>query len=146
VIIQRGSSIYKIASETYGNNTALGMDLIKEFNPEIKSLSRVTAGLPVWLPSLTPETLSRRQSDGSYDLIVTAFQSVTGADEYAERLRSKGYQVTVTPKRVSDDVLLHRVEIKGLRDLEEARRTWRSGLRNESLVYLRSPANSVTQR
>lgn len=146
VIIPRGSSIYKIASEAYGNNTALGMDLIKEFNPEIKSLSRVTAGLPVWLPSLTPETLSRRQSDGSYDLIVTAFQSVTGADEYAERLRSKGYQVTVTPKRVSDDVLLHRVEIKGLRDLEEARRTWRSGLRNESLVYLRSPANSVTQR
>jgi general secretion pathway protein A len=146
VIMPRGSSIYKIATETYGTNTALGMDLIKEFNPEIKSLSKVTAGLPVWLPSLTPETLSRRQSDGSYDLIVTSLQSVTGADEYAERLRSKGYHVTVTPKKVSDDVVLHRVEIKGLRDFEEARRAWRSGLNNESLAYLRSPAEPITQR
>ncbi|MPZ75572.1 MAG: AAA family ATPase [Deltaproteobacteria bacterium] len=134
VIVPRGSSIYKIASDTYGTNTALGMDLIKEFNPQIKSLGRVPAGWALLLPSLTPETLLRKQSDGSYHLIVASFHSLTGAGEYAGRLRKKGYQVTVTPKRVSDDLLLHRVAIDGLKTYEEARQTWLTGLRNEWLV------------
>src|SRR4029077_12547722 len=60
IIVPRGSSIYKIATDTYGTNTALGMDLIKEFNPEIKNLNRVAAGRDVLLPSLTPERLIRR--------------------------------------------------------------------------------------
>ena len=50
VIIPRGSNVYKIATDTYGANSALGMDLIKELNPEIKNLSRVSAGRPLLLP------------------------------------------------------------------------------------------------
>ncbi|MEX0802064.1 MAG: AAA family ATPase [Candidatus Binatia bacterium] len=139
VIIPRGSSIYKIASDTYGTNAALGMDLIKEFNPQIKSLGRVPAGRALLLPSLTPETLLRKQSDGSYHLIVASFHSLTGAGEYAGRLRNKGYQVTITPKRVSDDLLLHRVAIDDLKTLEEAHQTWLTGLRNEWLVLADHP-------
>jgi hypothetical protein len=135
VIIQRGSSIYKIATDTYGTNNALGMDLIKEFNPEIKNLSRISAGRALLLPSLTPETLLRQQSDGSYHLIVAAFLNLTGADEYAGRLRNKGYQVTITPRKVSDGLLLHRVQIDGLKNLDEATQTWQTGLRNEWLVF-----------
>lgn len=135
IIIPRGSSIYKIATDTYGANTALGMDLIKEFNPEIKNLSRVSAGRPLLLPPLTAETLLRKQSDGSYHLIVASFQNPTGADEYAGRLRNIGYQVTVTPRKLSDDLLLHRVQIDGLKNLEEVNQTWRAGLRNEWLVF-----------
>ena len=60
VTIPHGSSIYQIAADTYGANTALGMDLIKEFNPEIKNLNRVPAGKDLLLPSLTPETLLRQ--------------------------------------------------------------------------------------
>jgi sporulation related protein len=139
VIIPRGSNIYKIATDTYGTNTALGMDLIKEFNPEIKNLSRVSAGRALLLPSLTPETLLRKQSDGSYHLIVASFQNLTGADEYAGRLRNKGYQVTITPRKVSDDLLLHRVEIDGLKNFEEANQLWVTGLRNEWLVFAGNP-------
>jgi hypothetical protein len=131
VIVPRGSSIYKIATETYGTNNALGMDLIKEFNPEIKSLARISAGRVLLLPSLTPETLLRRQSDGSYHLIVASFQSPTEADEYARRLRNKGYQVTITSRRVADDLLLHRVEIDGLKNSEEANHIWLAALRDE---------------
>jgi hypothetical protein len=135
VIVPRGSSVYKIATDTYGTNTALGIDLIKEFNPEIKNLSKVSAGRPLLLPALTPETLLRKQSDGSYHLIVASFQNPTGADEYAGRLRNKGYQVTITPRQVSDDLLLHRVQIDGLKNLEEVNQTWRTGLRNEWLAF-----------
>jgi general secretion pathway protein A len=135
VIIPRGSNIYKIASDTYRTNTFLGMDLIKEFNPEIKNLSRVSAGRPLLLPSLTPETLLRKQSDGSYQLIVASFHNLTGADDYAGRLRNKGYQVTITERKVSDDLLLHRVQIDGLKNLDEANQTWQTGLRNEWLVF-----------
>jgi general secretion pathway protein A len=136
VIIPRGASIYKIARDTYGTKTELGMDLIKDFNPEIKNLSRVSAGRALLLPSLTPETLLRRQSDGSYHLIVASFQSSTGANDYARRLRDQGYQVTITPRKLSDDLLLHRVEIDGLQNPEEANHIWLAGLRSEGLDWL----------
>jgi general secretion pathway protein A len=133
VIIPQGSSIYKIATEAYGTKNGLGMDLIKEFNPAIKSLARVSAGRALLLPSLTPETLLRRQADGSYRLIVASFQSPTGADEYAQRLRNKGYQVSITPRKVSEDVLLYRIEIDGLQNPEQANHIWLAGLRNDLL-------------
>ncbi|HEX9272922.1 MAG TPA: AAA family ATPase [Candidatus Binatia bacterium] len=139
VTIPHGSSIYKIAIDTYGANTALGMDLIKEFNPEIKNLNRVSAGRDLLLPSLTRETLLRRQPDGSYSFIVASFRSLTGADEYAGRLSNKGYQVTITPRRVSDDLMLHRVEIDGLKNLEQANQTWQTALMNEWLAFAGNP-------
>ena len=146
VIIPRGSSIYKIASDIYGTKNALGMDLIKDFNPEIQSLARVSAGRALLLPSLTPETLLRQQSDGSYHLIVASFQSPAGADEYARRLRNKGHRVTVTPRKVSDDLLLHRVEIDGLKNLEEANHIWLTGLSNEWLGLTDNPDRNQVSR
>jgi general secretion pathway protein A len=139
VIIPSGSSIYRIAADTYGANRALGMDLIKESNPEIKNLSRVSAGKDLLLPSLTPETLLRKRPDGSYRLIVASFHSLSGANEYAGRLSHKGYLVTITPRRVSADLLLHRVEIEGLKNLEEANQTWLTGLKNEWLAFAGNP-------
>lgn len=133
VIIPQGSSIYKIATEAYGTKNGLGMDLIKEFNPGIKSLARVAAGRALLLPSLTPETLLRRQADGSYRLIVASFQSPTAADEYAQRLRNTGYQVSITPRKVSEDLLLYRIEIDGLQNPEEANHIWLAGLRSDWL-------------
>ena len=124
VIIPRGSSIYKIASETYGANTALGVDLIKEFNPEIKDLNRVFVGQALLLPSLTPGTLLRKQPDGSYRLIATTFYRLPRAGEYVARLRNEGYQVTLTPRKITDNLLLYRVEIGGLKGFEEAHHTW----------------------
>jgi hypothetical protein len=84
------------------------------------------------LPSLTPEALLRRQPDGSYRLIVAAFQSPTAADEYAQRLRNKGYQVSITARKVSEDVLLYRIEIDRLENPEQANHIWLAGLRNDS--------------
>ena len=139
VTIPHGSSIYQIAADTYGANTALGMDLIKEFNPEIKNLNRISGGKNLLLPSLSPETLLRKRPDGSYRLIVGSFRSQTDANEYAGRLNNKGYQVTITPRRVSDDLLFHRVEIDGLKTLEEANQTWLTGLKNEWLAFAGNP-------
>ena len=118
MIIRSGATIYKIAMDAYGANTDLGMDLIKELNPQIEDLNWVFAGQDLLLPSLTRETLLRQQPDGSYHLIVASFRSLTGAEEHARLLRNKGYQVTITPRRVSDDLLLHRVKIDGLKTLK----------------------------
>jgi general secretion pathway protein A len=139
VPIPNGSSIYKIAAATYRANAVLGMDLIKEFNPQISNLNRVSAGKDLVLPRLTPETLLRQQSDGSYNLIVASFRSQTEADEYAGRLSNKGYQVTVTPRRVSDNLLLHRVEINGLKNFDDANQTWLTGLKNEWIAFAGHP-------
>jgi SPOR domain len=139
VVIPQGSSVYKIVTDAYRANSALGMDLIKEFNPEIRNLNRVSAGRELLLPSLTRETLLRKQPDGSYRLIVASFHSQTDANEYAGRLNNKGYKVTITPRRVSDDLLFHRVETDGLKTLEEANQTWLTGLKNEWLVFAGNP-------
>jgi len=139
VMVQYGANIYKIASDAYGANTSLGMDLIKEFNPQIKNLNWVSAGQDLLLPRLARETLLRQQPDGSYRLIVASFRSLTGADEYARLLSNKGYQITITPRRVSDNLLLYRVEIDGLKTFEEANQAWESGLRNEWLAFAGNP-------
>ena len=142
VMIQHGANIYKIASDAYGANTVLGMDLIKEFNPQIKNLNWVSAGQDLLLPRLTREILLRKQPDGSFRLIVASFRNLRGADEYARLLSNKGYQVTIAPRRVSDNLLLYRVEIDGLKNLEEANQAWESGLRNEWLAFAGNPAGT----
>ena len=142
VTVPDGSSIYKIATDAYGAKSVLGMDLIKEFNPQIKNLNRIAAGKDLLLPRLTPETLLRKQSDGSYLLVVASFRSRTEANEYAARLSNKGYQVAITPRKVADDLLLHRVEINGLKTLEEANQIWQTGVRRESLAFAGNPDGS----
>jgi general secretion pathway protein A len=139
VVIPHGGNIYRIASDVYGANTVLGMDLIKEYNPQIKNLNWVSSGQDLLLPRLTRETLLRKKPDGSYRLIVASFRSLRGADEYAQLLSNKGYQITITPRRVSDNLLLYRLEIDGLKNLEEANQAWESELSNEWLAFAGNP-------
>ena len=134
IIVQYGSTIYEIANNTYGTNAVLGMDLIKEFNPQIKDLNWVSAGHKLVLPALTQETLVRQHGDGSYRLIVAAFIKRTEADELANRIRKEGYQVIVTTKRVSTDLLLHRLEIDGLKSIGEATQSLNTGIQKEWLT------------
>jgi general secretion pathway protein A len=134
VIIQYGSTIYEIANNTYGANVVLGMDLIKEFNPQIKDLNWVSAGQELVLPALTQETLVRQHGEGSFRLIVASYIKRTEADELANRIGKEGYQVIITRKRVSNDLLLHRLEIDGLKTLEEATISLKTALKKEWLT------------
>ena len=131
MIIQYGSTIYEIANNAYGANTILGMDLIKDFNPQIKDLNWISAGQDLILPALTRETLVRQHGDGSYRFIVASYIKRTEADELASRIAQDGYQVTITRKRVSSDLLLHRLEIDGLRTPEEVTKTLKTGLKKK---------------
>jgi general secretion pathway protein A len=142
ITIPYGATIYQIAIDTYGVNTILGMDLIKEFNPQIEDLNWVAAGQDLRLPLLTRETLLRPQSDGSYHLIVAAFRSRAGAEEQARFLRKNGYQVTITTREVSDDLSLYRVEIDSLKNLEEANQIWQTGISNQWLAFAGNPART----
>jgi general secretion pathway protein A len=140
VIIRHGATIYKIAGDVYGANVALGMDLIKEFNPQIENLNWVFAGQDLVLPYLTRETLLKQQPDGSYNLIVASFRSRTGAGEQARLLSNQDYPVAVTTRSVADDLSLYRVEIYGLKNLDEANQVWQIGLKNQWLAFGDNPA------
>jgi type II secretory pathway predicted ATPase ExeA len=129
---------YQLASEVYGRNSGLGIDLIKESNPHIRDLSRVTAGQALTLPSLRRETLLRRQVDGSYHLILACFRRQATADEYATGLKTQGYSVAVTPRRITNDLLFYRVEITSLKTLDEANHAWSTILQNEWIVLANS--------
>jgi hypothetical protein len=135
VKIQLGTTILEIASDTYGANPTLGLDLIKEFNPQINNLNWVTAGQDLLLPYLTQETLLRQQTDGSYRIVIDSFRTRPKADEYARILQDKGYQTSVTPREVSDSLVLYRVEIDGLKTLEEANRVWQAGISDQWLAF-----------
>ncbi|MBI3303110.1 MAG: AAA family ATPase [Deltaproteobacteria bacterium] len=120
IVIQPGATISGTVFKAYGNYNTLVLDLIKEFNPHIADLDRVAAGETLWLPPLTLDTLLRQQTDNSYRLTLAAFRAATRAERFAQIVRRRGYAVEITPRRVSDSLLLYRVEIEGLKNLEEA--------------------------
>jgi hypothetical protein len=52
-------------------------------------------------------------------------------EEVARGVVDLGAGYTITSRRVADDLLLHRVEIDGLKNSEEANHIWLAGLRDE---------------
>jgi hypothetical protein len=130
VVIQRGTTIGQIASNFYGANWILGMDLIKEYNPQIEDLDWVFAGEGLRIPPLATDTLLRKLPDNTYRLVLASFLSSIAASDFAHTVRKKGYQVMTTVRRVSDNLSLHRVEVAGLKNREEANQTWDSALAN----------------
>jgi general secretion pathway protein A len=131
VIIKQGTTISTIANDAYGGNAVLGMDLIKEFNPQINDLNWISAGQELLLPVLKGRTLVRQQTDGSYRLIVSSFLTRTEADQLGRYIGKEGYQVVITSNRASTGLLLHRVEIDGLKNLEDAIQALEAGLKNQ---------------
>jgi general secretion pathway protein A len=145
VIIQYGSTVYEIATDAYEANAVLGLDLIKESNPRIQSLNKVSAGQELLLPPLTPETLVRHQPDGSYRLVIASFLRRTEAEEFTGRITKAGYQVAIKPRRVSDDILLYRLEIDRLKNIEEATQTLENGLKNAWFTFARTPGSTTQE-
>jgi hypothetical protein len=133
--IQYGSTIYTIASDAYGANVVLGIDLIKEFNPQIQDLNWISAGQELSLPILSLETLLRRQGEAGYRLIAGSFLNRREADERSRRINQQGYEAIVTPKKVSNNLILYRVEIDGLKDQREAGRALQTGIKNNWLSF-----------
>ena len=133
IIIPQGTTISGIANDVYGANAALGMDLIKELNPQINDLNWISAGQQLILPTLKGRTLLRQQPDGSYRLIISSFFTQTGADQLARDIRKEGYTVVITPNKASTGLSLHRVEIDGLRTLDDATQALETGLKNQWL-------------
>jgi general secretion pathway protein A len=131
VVIPRGSTISRIATEVYGTDKILlAMDLLKEFNPRIEDMNWVLAGQKLSVPPLTRETLLRRQPDDTYHLILDSFFNAQEAEKLGKTVHLKGYEVAITPRKVSNNLVLHRVEIPGLKNLETANHAWEDATAN----------------
>ena len=77
------------------------------------------------LPSLSRETLLRKQGDGEYRLILGTFVRETEAEKTAQAARSKGYIATVIERRVAAGARsLYRVELEKLPDTAAVDRAW----------------------
>ena len=124
ITIAPGDTISAIVFKVYGQYNVLAFDLIREFNPQLADLDRITVGEKIWLPFLTREALLRQQGDGSYHLIVGAFHSDGEAQRVARRVRRKGFTVTVTPRTMSGTRTLHRVQLENLQDQATVDRAW----------------------
>jgi type II secretory pathway predicted ATPase ExeA len=141
VTIRNGSTIFQIATDAYGSNALLGMDLIKEFNPEIQNLNWVNAGQDLLLPALTQETLLRQQADGSFRLAIASFLSRREADGFAERVRRDGFEVIITARRVSNNLVLQRLEIDGLRNTQDVNQTIEVGFKKRWIPFTPRASN-----
>ena len=141
IVIQPGTTIQKVAADAYGPNSMLGMDVIKDFNPQIQNLNWIYPGQEILVPPLARETLLRKQPDGSYRIIAASFTNRTQADAYINALAENRYHVTISPRRVSNDLLLQRVQIDGLKNFEEASRAWDTGVRNQWFAFVREPSD-----
>ncbi len=111
VTVSRGATVLDLVSQMYAERTLLALDLIKELNPHINDLDKISQGEQLWMPALTRETLLRRQPDGSFHLILSSFRQLRDAERLVRTLRRQGYVAMISPQRVSDTILLYRVEI-----------------------------------
>ncbi len=134
--VQHGSTIAEIAARIYGAQKNLGLDLIKEYNTHIENLNRIIAGQRLWLPPLSRETLVRQQPDGSYSLILASFRTPQQSEQLVQVARQKGYDVVLTPRRVSDSLMLHRVEINKLENVDAVNAAWETALANQWLAFV----------
>jgi phage tail protein X len=128
IVIPNGSTIAEIAFKSYGRYNLLAIDLIKEFNPHIADLNWIRAGEQLRLPSLDAETLIRRQPDGSYRVILGSFLSRRAAERIRDGVRRAGYDVDLLPRRLTDNLEVHRVEMTGLPTRDVAQQAWNTAL------------------
>jgi type II secretory pathway predicted ATPase ExeA len=124
VLLQRGSTVIGVTQRIFGSQMYLALDLLSDLNPEIDDLNWVLAGQVLRLPVLDRDDLVYKQRDGSFSMIVDSFPSPADARRLSEVLRSHGYAAVVTPRRLSNDLVLARVEIKNLVGEAAARRAW----------------------
>jgi general secretion pathway protein A len=143
ITVQSGSTVVEIAAKNYGTQRNLGLDLMKEYNTHIENLNRIIVGQRLWLPPISPETLVRRQPDGSYSLILASLRNPQQSTQLAHAARLKGYDVVVTPRRVSDDLMLYRVEINGLENVDAAHHAWEIATANQWIAF---PDNNAGKR
>lgn len=122
--LRPGETISAAVRSLYGSYNSLALDLIKEFNPQLEDLDRVVAGQKIRFPSFTLDTLLREQDNGAYRLIIATFRNLDPAERFAQSLREQGYKAQIVPRRVSESIILHRVEIIELSSREEAQHAW----------------------
>jgi type II secretory pathway predicted ATPase ExeA len=130
MVIPQGGTISDIAFRNYGQYSTLAVDLIKESNPHIADLDWIRAGDRLWLPPLTRETLIRPQPDGSYRLILASFLSPVAAERLTDGIRRRGLDARVTPRPVTGQLSLYRVEIVGITTRDAAESAWRTAQAN----------------
>jgi hypothetical protein len=125
-------TLFSLASATYGASSTIGIDLIDESNSQIPDFDHLVPGQRIELPPLARETLTRRQSDGTYRLILGTFLDRKRAEKVAQQFAAETGRATgVTPRKVTPNLLLHRVEMWQLTeaDLDDAwKEARRSGL------------------
>ena len=123
-VVPAGRTISEIVSRRYGEQRVLALDLVAELNPHIADLDRVLVGERLWMPALTLTTLTRRQPDGSYHLIVASAPGPQAANRLAERIRQGGYAARVRSRDITARLQVHRVQFEGLGGLEAVRHAW----------------------
>ena len=141
--VPRGGTISEIVFDHYGRYSSLALDLIQELNPGLDDLDVVAAGQRLWLPPLNPDALLRRQTDGSYRLIVNSQSTVAAATKVAEAVREHGYTAAVTTRQVASEHVLYRVEIRALKTRAVAIRAWETAKR---LEWFEPEASNVRSR
>lgn len=130
VVVARGVPVLEILEERYGPDRDLGMDLTMEQNPQVADLFQVEPGESLRLPPLNEATLVRMESDATYTVVLGAFRQLREARTLAEAVALKGYGALVRPRRLSGNDVLYRVEIRGLRGPDEARKAWNAARTN----------------
>jgi phage tail protein X len=130
VLVPQGGTVSNLAYQAYGRYNTLAIDLIKEANPHIQDLDWIRSGEQIWLPPLNAQTLVRSQGDGSYRIVLASFLSQAAADKLGELIRRRGFEPTITPRQVTRQLALYRVEIAGVPSRSAAEQAWSAAVTN----------------
>ena len=138
-------TVLALVSRLYGDHGFLALDLLKELNPQINDLDKVSEGDRIWIPPLNRETLLRQQMDGSYRLIFSSFRQRREAERCRQMLLAQGYTAVILPQQISSTLKLYRIEIDGLREVTAIEKAWKLALTQDFASLARSKGKAPAE-
>ena len=119
MIVKKGQTISYLTLKYYRMVNQTLIDLILDFNPEIKNVDLILVDQVIKIPNITEELLIIQSSGNSYKIHVGTFQTPESARLFRDKPVLKGKKIEVLPRKVSPQETWSRVVIGEFKDKDE---------------------------
>jgi general secretion pathway protein A len=119
MIVKEGQTISYLTLKYYRMVNQTLIDLVLDFNPEIKNVHLILVDQEIRIPNITEELLIIRSPDSSYKIHLGTFQTPEPARLFRDEPVLKGKKIEVLPRKVSPQEIWYRMVIGEFNDKDE---------------------------
>jgi LysM repeat protein len=126
ITVQKGWTLSLVAQQHYGLVNPTILDILLQYNPQIKDVNQIFADEQMKIPALTEEIFLGRDDDGKYHIYLGTFGDQRSMQALRKHPLLQGKAIRTTLRIASNDVLWYRMLATGFPSREEARLAFRS--------------------